>query len=234
LRQYLFSIFNNGKTRFSLAQLSLKQVSIFFFALFILISFVTPAHGHHPLGGQTPANFMEGLLSGFGHPIIGLDHFLGVIAIGLIAIANPLGIFFPISFILATLLGAVIHLFGWNLPFAEIVIALSVIIFGLILNLKHLKKIKVNNPFLQNFGLILLIAIAGIFHGYAYGESIIGAEMTPLFAYLTGFTLIQLLISITSYKIGNLIFQQFHNQFLKVIPLIGLGISTAGVVFILS
>jgi len=31
--------------------------------------------------------------------------------------------------------------------------------------------------------LTVLGAIAGLFHGYAYGESIIGAGMTPLFAY---------------------------------------------------
>lgn len=32
---------------------------------------------------------------------------------------------------------------------------------------------------------------AGYLHGYAYGESIIGAEETPLIAYLLGFSLMQ-------------------------------------------
>jgi len=32
--------------------------------------------------------------------------------------------------------------------------------------------------------------IAGIFHGYAYGESIIGARVAALVAYLIGFTVI--------------------------------------------
>ena len=31
----------------------------------------------------------------------------------------------------------------------------------------------------------------GILHGYAYGESIVGAETTPLLAYLVGFAVIQ-------------------------------------------
>ena len=36
-----------------------------------------------------------------------------------------------------------------------------------------------------------LVAFAGIFHGYAYAESIFGAEPTPLYAYLAGFAIIQ-------------------------------------------
>jgi urease accessory protein len=36
-----------------------------------------------------------------------------------------------------------------------------------------------------------IFAVAGLFHGGAYGEAIIGAENTPLVAYLIGFALIQ-------------------------------------------
>src|SRR5258708_28935781 len=36
-----------------------------------------------------------------------------------------------------------------------------------------------------------LFAVAGIFHGYAFGESIFGAETSPLHAYLLGLILIQ-------------------------------------------
>ena len=35
--------------------------------------FLAPlAHAHHPMGGATPETFTQGLLSGFGHPIIGI------------------------------------------------------------------------------------------------------------------------------------------------------------------
>src|SRR5438552_688041 len=34
----------------------------------------TPAFAHHVMGGRTPATFMEGLLSGLAHPLIGPDH----------------------------------------------------------------------------------------------------------------------------------------------------------------
>ncbi|MGI0494005.1 HupE/UreJ family protein [Alkalinema pantanalense CENA528] len=49
----------------------------------------------------------------------------------------------------------------------------------------------------------ILAAIAGLFHGYAYGESIFGAATPPLLAYLAGFTVIQLVISITTFWLGH-------------------------------
>jgi len=43
-----------------------------------------------------------------------------------------------------------------------------------------------------------LLLVAGAFHGYAYGESIVGAEPAPLAAYLAGFALIQGCIAVGS------------------------------------
>jgi len=40
-----------------------------------------------------------------------------------------------------------------------------------------------------------LFAVAGLFHGYAYGESIFGAERTPLGAYLLGLVIVQTAIA---------------------------------------
>jgi urease accessory protein len=39
--------------------------------------------------------------------------------------------------------------------------------------------------------LAAFFAGAGLFHGYAYGESIIGAEPAPLAAYVAGFAAVQ-------------------------------------------
>ena len=41
-----------------------------------------------------------------------------------------------------------------------------------------------------------IVAVAGIFHGYAYGESIVGAEPTALWAYLAGLALVQSAIGV--------------------------------------
>ncbi|NES69669.1 MAG: hydantoin utilization protein A, partial [Okeania sp. SIO2D1] len=106
------------------------------------------------------------------------------VAVGLLAALKPqLGILLPVIFAIATIGGTGIHLLGINLPAAETAIAFSILAFGIMLALK-------NTP---NFLWIALgAALAGIFHGYAYGEAIIGAEMSPLLSYLTGFALIQI------------------------------------------
>ena len=41
----------------------------------------------------------------------------------------------------------------------------------------------------------ILAAAAGLFHGWAYGAAVIGAETTPVIAYLVGFGMIQMLIA---------------------------------------
>ena len=41
-----------------------------------------PAAAHHPMGGATPGTLMEGFLSGLGHPVIGVDHLLFIVAVG--------------------------------------------------------------------------------------------------------------------------------------------------------
>jgi urease accessory protein len=41
-----------------------------------------------------------------------------------------------------------------------------------------------------------LAALAGLFHGYAYGEAVVGAGMDPIMAYLAGLCLIQMAIAV--------------------------------------
>lgn len=166
-------------------------------ALGTIILGVQPAYAHHPLDGAIPSNWFEGLMSGLAHPIIGLDHFAFVVALGLLAgLHKKLGLIIPVSFCLTTALGTVIHLNSIDLPVTEFIIAISVLIIGIALALDKT----------VNLGLITVLSvIAGVFHGYAYGESIVGAEMTPLGAYLLGFILIQLVISAIAFYLGNLI-----------------------------
>ena len=52
---------------------------------------IQPALAHHPFGGETPRTIAEGLLSGLGHPVIGLDHLAFTVAIGTIAIGHTQG-----------------------------------------------------------------------------------------------------------------------------------------------
>ncbi len=178
---------------------------------------------HHAIDGRTPSNFFEGFLSGLAHPVIGLDHFAFVVAIGLLAAGQVSSAFIPTGFVLAALAGTGIHLLSIDLPAAEIAIALSVVTFGAML-------VMPNRP--NSFVLAMLAAIAGLFHGYAYGEAIVGAQMTPLLAYLLGFTLIQYVVALVAQAIGNGVIQQTVNKPFQLMRFAGFAICAIGVVFL--
>lgn len=145
------------------------------------------AFAHHAMGGATPATFGQGFVSGIAHPVIGVDHLAFVVGVGLLAAASGRRYTLPLAFVTMTTVGALAFVGGVTLPFAELIIALSVAIVGALL---------ISGKRLAASFFAALFAIAGIFHGYAYGGSIIGAETTPLVAYLLGFALIQYAISV--------------------------------------
>ncbi|MFJ7440755.1 HupE/UreJ family protein [Methylorubrum thiocyanatum] len=153
----------------------------------LLLASTCAALAHHPMGGQLPQTFGQGLLSGIGHPVIGVDHFAFVVAVGIAAaLAGHLWAL-TLPFVAGTLAGCLIHLAGVTLPVAELVVAATVLLLGAII---------ATNRELPALLLAVLFAGAGIFHGWAYGESIFGAEQTPLVAYLAGFTAVQLVVGV--------------------------------------
>jgi urease accessory protein len=158
------------------------------FALAASLAFATPAFAHHVMGGKLPSTFSEGILSGLGHPVIGLDHLAFIVAAGLVAGVAGLGLWMPAVFVVASILGVVVHMQEINLPAAEILVALSVGLIGLLL--------AGNWSRIGRGAWAAIFAIAGLFHGYAFGESVVGAEPTPLYAYLFGLVVIQSAIGI--------------------------------------
>lgn len=192
-------------------------------ASFGVLSFSFIAHAHHPFGGQTPSNFLEGFLSGVGHPVIGIDHLVFVIAIGLMATVIRQGAWLPLVFVGTALLGTGIHLQSWDLPAPEFFISASVLIFGGMLTLKQ------NLNGLLSIG---LAAIAGVFHGYAYGEAIVGAEMAPLLAYLVGFSVIQLAIAALAYCCGKALTSPVSGQSALPLRFAGFAIGGMGLAFV--
>jgi urease accessory protein len=146
-----------------------------------------PALAHHVMDGKLPQTLTQGLLSGFGHPIIGIDHLLFIVGVGLLAGLLGRKLLLPLAFILGTLAGAGAHLSGLNIAFAEIAILASVALMAIAV----LTRVNTSAPLMAG-----LVAAAGIFHGYAYAESIFGAEPAPLYAYLAGFAIIQFAIAV--------------------------------------
>ncbi len=211
--------------RFAFLNRGINTLAIAAFACIALLSTAQQALAHHPIGGRVPSTFFEGFLSGLAHPIIGLDHFAFVVAVGLLAAGQARGALIPTGFVLAALVGTGIHLLSLDLPAGEIAIAVSVITFGTMLA----------SPNRPNWAvLVVLAAIAGLFHGYAYGEAIVGAQMMPLLAYLLGFTLIQYVVALVAFLIGNAVSKSSATQTLPWLRLAGLAIFSIGVIFLMS
>ena len=151
-----------------------------------VLAMTAPGHAHHAMGGGTPATFLDGLLSGLGHPVIGLDHLAFVVAVGVAVGVAGLNLALPALFIAASVAGVAVHVAGASLPGAEALVATSVLAAGLMLALGRS---------LQAWLWALLFAVGGLLHGYAFGESIFGAEATPLVAYLIGLAVIQAVLA---------------------------------------
>lgn len=148
-----------------------------------------PALAHHPMGGTTPQTLMHGLLSGFGHPIIGFDHLAFIVAVGLASAFMRTRWLPPLAFAGATVAGCLLFVGGVTLPLIEFIVTGSVVLVGgLVLSGKDFPAML--------YGAIF--ALAGLFHGSAYAEAIIGAETTPLVAYLAGFAVIQYAIALAA------------------------------------
>jgi urease accessory protein len=142
----------------------------FLLAAFVLVVLGEPAAAHHVMGGMMPMTFMQGLLSGLGHPVIGLDHFAAMLAVGCLAAWQTRGPQLIIAYVVAMAAGAAFHVQGTSLAGDEIMVALSVLALGTAL-LRSVLSAAV---------LFALFVVAGLINGYALGETIAGAEPAPL------------------------------------------------------
>jgi urease accessory protein len=159
---------------------SLRRTALL--AVSSLLLSVAPASAHHLMGGKTPSTFGEGLLSGLGHPVIGPDHLAFLVAVGIAVGVGGLSLALPVVFVGASAIGVALHVNAVELPGAELIVAASVVLAGFLI---------ARGRSLPLAAWAALFGVAGLAHGYAYGESIFGAEPTPLWAYLLGLVAIQ-------------------------------------------
>ncbi len=167
--------------------------------VFALLVMAEPAFAHHLMGGRVPATFTDGLLSGLGHPVIGLDHFAAVVAVGCLAAAHRAAVMLAIGFVLAMIAGVALHVHGATVPGADILVAFSVIVLGA--QMLRGRQMPAGTA-------LALFAAVGLLHGYALGESIYGSEPTPLFAYLLGLTVIQSAVALAAMNATRLMMRR--------------------------
>ncbi|MEH1870458.1 HupE/UreJ family protein [Nostoc sp.] len=209
--------------------LSLIQPHIGAIAVLILISLLSSLSGT-PVE-HTISNCWEGFIWGLADPVLGLNCLVGIIAIGLLSSVFVRGAAIAGCFVIASILGIIIHLFQLNLPGTEIAmptagaaIAISTIVFGTMLMMP-------NQP---NFIVLALVGVsAGLFQGYADAESIIGAGMMPLIAYILGMTLTLFAVAMSAREIGSAMGMGEINRILPwKISIAGFAFCAIGIVFL--
>ncbi|MEH2293860.1 HupE/UreJ family protein [Nostoc sp.] len=191
-------------------------------AALILISLLSSLSGTP--ADHTISNCWEGFLWGLADPVISLNCLVGIIAIGLLSSVFVRGAVIARCFVLAAVLGIVIHICQLNFPGTQIAIAISSILFGTML-------IMPNQP---NFIVLALVGItAGLFQGYANAESIIGAGMIPLLAYILGITLTLFVVAMSAREIGVAIGMREINRILPwKMSIAGFAFCAIGIVFL--
>jgi urease accessory protein len=198
-----------------------KQAAGLFLAAVALS--IDPALAHHVMGGRMPATFADGLLSGLGHPIIGLDHFAAVIAVACLASVHRAGWLLVAGFVVAMIAGAAIHVRGATVPAAEIMVALSVITLGMVL---------LRDRSLPAGVALGLFAAVGLIHGYSLGESIYGAESSPLVAYFIGLAAIQTAVALAAMFGARTVLQRQSG--ILTLRLAGAGIAGIGLAVLMQ
>ena len=135
----------------------------------------SPAFAHHPfgMGDSSQLTGWTGLVSGIGHPLLGPDHLLFLLAISFIGLKRPIAWILPMLAIGlgGSLISQFIPLPDAVAPSAEALVSLSLVAEGFIA-----LSVAPATWLLPLFGL----------HGFLLGSTIVGAEPTPLLTYFLG------------------------------------------------
>jgi urease accessory protein len=157
-------------------------------ASLLALVLATPAWAHHLMGGQVPQAFDAAFLSGLAHPVINVEHFVFIVAVGVLTAVSQGNRLQPIWFIAGTIAGCLFSIQVTQLPFTQWLVPASVIVIGLALALGQQRL---------GFLTVVLFAVAGFLHGSGYATEIVGSEMF-LHAYLLGFAIVQSAISMAA------------------------------------
>lgn len=142
------------------------------YSLLLLAPIVANAHETHARG--------NGFMIGISHPVLGLDHLLAMIAVGVVsAMMGGTAIWMiPLIFVTNMLIGSILGGYAIPLPGIEYGIVFSVIALGAVLAIdKQVPKTII----------MLLVGYFGVMHGYARGSEM--PEMTNLLFYGAGFVM---------------------------------------------
>lgn len=168
------------------------------------LAFAHPGHDH------------AGLMSGIAHPILGLDHLLAMVAVGLWAAqqSGKARWALPLTFVATLLMGGLFGFTGLQLPLMETGIAGSVLALGLLIAL------AVRPPLAVAAGLTALFALS---HGVAHGLEL--PALASPWGYAAGFVV----ATAALHGIGYAVARQLPQVASPLVRLAGAGSALAGV-----
>lgn len=142
------------------------------------------------------AGLAGGLTSGFLHPILGPDHLVAMVAVGLwgAQLGSPAIWLLPITFPTVMALGGLLGIAGVPMPFIEIGVAGSAIVLG---------ALVATATRLPLAAAAVLVGAFAIFHGHAHGTELPTAA-NPL-AYGVGFVVATGLLHLAGIVLGLLV-----------------------------
>lgn len=170
--------------------------------------------------GHDAAGVAGGFASGFMHPVLGWDHVVAMVAVGLWGafLGRPALWVLPIVFPMVMAFGGALGLSGLHLPAVETGIALSAIVLGAVVAFAVRPPIWIAAAIVGSFA---------IFHGYAHGVELPRAA-DPL-AYSLGFVIATGLLHLLGIAIGLVV--RWPGGRLAV-RAVGAAIAMAGVAFL--
>lgn len=134
-----------------------------------------------------------GFLSGLSHPILGFDHLLAMLSVGIVSvqIGGKAIWTIPLTFVAVMLLGGIMGMAGIEVFSIEAGIAFSVFALGIAITAD--KKL----PIILS---MIIVGFFAIFHGYAHGTEMPGLA-NPIF-YAAGFIIGTACIHIMGITLG--------------------------------
>jgi urease accessory protein len=111
------------------------------------------------------AHFHVDMADGFAHPLGGLDHLLAMLGVGLLAwrLGGRAIWAVPTAFVALMAVGGLVGFAGFELPFFETGIALSLVAFGAAIALRQK---------LPTAAAAALVGFFAMFHGFAHGAEL--------------------------------------------------------------
>ena len=194
----------------------MKYINAFLLTLLLSI-FLTPVAYAHA-GTET---LQGGLISGFFHPLTGLDHIVAMFAVGLwgVILGKPAYWLLPVVFPIVMALGGVLGVLGIPVPYTEAGIALSGIILGIMVAFTIKPPIWVA---------AVIVGIFAVFHGYAHGVELPKASNPLIFS--IGFVVSTGLLHLTGIAFGELSRWPVGKTLVRglggIITLVGMGFLT--------